>query len=104
MPLPSGQVAGEKIDMYANLFLRLLLYAERTEERGPLEIPRFRGVAPIVVYRQVGLCVDAGYLTADKPGSSFGNRTYTEIRGLTNKGREVLSRYRQEYGQQVRAY
>lgn len=79
------------------LIYRLLTHVER-HTNGPIAVPTIKGYDPAVVHYHVGLCVEAGYLVADKPGLYDGVRLFSGIERLTWHGHEALDRLRQEHG------
>ena len=69
----------------------LLRYAEQAAEIRRLPAPRVEGYTDGQVYYHIGLCVQAGYLTATPPVTNLrGELHYQTVGQLTWQGQEAL--------------
>lgn len=82
----------ETMNRDMNLICRILRYAEGNETDHAIPAPRISGYTDAQVRYHIGLCVQAGYLTAEAPkgGPSGSVPRYTDIGHLTCDGHEAL--------------
>ena len=78
------------------LICKILDYVEREANGGPVSVPEFDGYEDVDIHYHVGLCVEAGYIVADKPGLYGGVRAFPGIHRLTWAGHEALEELRRE--------
>ena len=77
------------------LLRKILEHVEQKQTNGPIAVPDFDDYSPITTHYHVGLCVEAGYLIAPKPGLYDGHRVFDQIERLTWNGHEALEEFRQ---------
>ena len=80
----------------SKLICKILDYVERTQTNGPVAPPEFDDYNAVEVHYHIGLCVEAGYIVADKPGLYDGHRVFPAIHRLTWGGHEALDILRRE--------
>ncbi|MDE0232663.1 MAG: DUF2513 domain-containing protein [bacterium] len=87
-----------------DLIYQLLTHVEENTN-GPVEVPRLRGYTTKQVHNHVRLCIEAGYIEADKPGFFQDERVeggglwyYQAIHRLTWHGHDVLDEMRRNNG------
>ncbi len=76
------------------LICQLLAYVECNETEGPMDIPTVPGYSDGQIHYHVGLCVEAGYIDAAKPGIYSVGRRFPSINRLTWQGHNALDELR----------
>ena len=72
------------------LICQLLAHVECKQTEGPVEIPTIQDYSEGQVHYHVGLCIEAGYIDAAKPGMYSAGRRFSSIHRLTWQGHNAL--------------